>query len=426
MRLIMLGLLAGGAAAAEVTYTRDIAPIFQAKCQQCHRPNDIAPFALDSFQAAFDYKDAIKHAVEERHMPPWKPVEGYGEFRDVRALTAEQRRLILEWVDTGAAKGDDAGAPPPPPETGEWLLGAPDAVLGMPEPFEPPAGKDLYRCFVLPTGFTQTQFVSAVDVVPGERSFVHHVILYLDVTGESEALDSRDPGPGYTCFGGPGTSIPATLISMLSGSGMTAGGWVPGARPSHLPDGIAMQIPPRSRLVMQIHYSPNHRTAPDQTKVGLYFAKGAVSKRLIAVPIVPIERGRVRMEIPAGAKEHHVDMEFPIPFLLDSHLVNITPHMHLLGRKIQASVALPRGGGEKPLILIDDWDFHWQGEYTYKEAVALPAFSRVKVRCTYDNSEANPKNPNTPPKTVTWGEATEDEMCLMILGLTIDRDTPRN
>jgi mono/diheme cytochrome c family protein len=416
MRAALLGALATVPVFAQsVTYTRDIAPIFQQKCRICHRPNDIAPFSLDSFEAAFDWKDDIKFAVQERRMPPWKPVAGHGEFRGNFGLSSEERDLIASWVNQGAARGDDGDVGAGEPPAGEWVLGNPDMTLEMPEPFSPPTGKDLYRCFVMPTGFDRTTFVSAADILPGDRRIVHHVILYLDPTGVSERLDEQDPGPGYTCFGGPGFDIDAAAV--LRGDALALTGWAPGTRAAHLPDGVALQVPPKARIVAQVHYYVRRGSGTDQTRVGLYFSKSAVEKRLIWVPAL-----NTRLNIPAGAAKHTEVANFAIPPLFDAHLINIFPHMHLLGTQIKAERVGLGGRSTEPLIYIDNWDFNWQGPYQYVDPVPLPALSTVRVTCTFDNSASNPRNPNNPLKPVRWGEGTEDEMCLAFLGITLDRE----
>jgi hypothetical protein len=401
--------------AQPITYNRDVSRILQAKCQQCHRAGDIAPFALDSYEAAVDYRDDIKRVVYEGAMPPWKPVAGHGDFKGNFSLTEEERNTIIGWIDTGFEKGDDADAPEPVAPKGDWVLGEPDLVVKMPEAYQPPRGRDMYRCFVLPTDYAETRYVSTVDILPGDRRSVHHVILYLDTTGEAEKLDANEEGPGYTCFGGPGTPVNLTNIVQLLANGISLGGWAPGARPSPLPSGVAMLLPSKARIVMQVHYYTRSGVSPDQTRVGLYFSKDKVQKRLIWLPVL-----QTRMEIPPGAESHEVKAEYLIPPLLDSHVVNIFPHMHLLGTKISAEIV--RGGQVTPLILIDKWDFNWQGPYSYVEPVAAPALSRLRLTCTYNNSESNPRNPSNPLKTVRWGEGTEDEMCLAFMGLTWDRD----
>ncbi|MEZ5402910.1 MAG: hypothetical protein R2729_24750 [Bryobacteraceae bacterium] len=418
----LLGLLAA-AASAQPTYTREISRILTARCTQCHRAHDIAPFALDTYEAAADFREDIVRVITDRIMPPWKPVPGHGDFRGSLALPDDERAQIVQWVEAGVPYGDDAELPEATAPRGDWVLGDPDLTLEMPEAYQPPRGRDMYRCFVLPTEFEETRFVSAVDILPGDRRYVHHVILYLDTSGEAEALDAKDEEPGYTCFGGPGTSLggPAALLT----NGVSLGGWAPGTRPAHLPDGVAMQLPPKARVVMQVHYYARGGTAPDQTRIGIYFSKAPVERRLLFIPVLPIDlRGRINMTIPAGESDHEVRAEFPVPPLLDAHVVSVFPHMHLLGRQIKADIVSPRGE-ETPLVYIDNWDFNWQGPYTYVEPVALPAFSRVRLSCRYDNTEGNPRNPNNPLKTVTWGEGTEDEMCLVFLGLTFDRERLR-
>lgn len=420
MRIVALAIAAALAVDAQDTFSRDIAPILAAKCGQCHRPRDIAPFAVSGYEVVNDWKDDIKRVLTEGTMPPWKPVAGFGEFRGDYSLTAEEKQKILAWIDAGAPEGDPADLAPAPPTT-EWSLGDPDLVLSMAEAYEPPRGRDMYRCFVLPTDYSATRFVSAVDILPGDRRYVHHVILYVDTTGEAEQLDAKDPGPGYTCFGGPGTSISAADV--LGGNSLSLGGWAPGTRANHLPEGVGMQLPPKARVVMQIHYYARGGTAPDVTRVGLYFNKTTVQRRLVFVPVVPLdERGRIDLTIPAGVESHTVTTEFFVPPLFDSKLVNIFPHMHLLGRQIKAELIGRDGKPAAPLMYIDNWDFNWQGPYTYTNEISLSALQRVRLSCTYDNSANNPRNPNNPVKTVKWGEGTEDEMCLAFLGVTFDRD----
>ncbi len=392
---------------AEITWSREISRIAQGKCQRCHRPNDIAPFALLSYDDAATWAQDIGRVVGEKIMPPWKPVAGHGEFKHSYALTEEERFQILDWVKNGAPEGDPADLPEPTAATGEWQLGEPDAVFTMKEEYTPRRVKDLYRCFVLPTDFSEQQYVSAVQVLPGNRKIVHHVLLYLDMTGKAEEMDGKDGTQGYDCFGGPG--IPLGINSML-------GGWVPGTQTQPLPDGIGIQLPSKARIVMQVHYFPNGRPAPDQTKIGLYFSKTKIERRLIFLPIL-----NDTFKIEPGVEDHLVKSEFMIPPLLDAKAILIAPHMHLLGRKISVDlVKLDRS--VTPMVLIDDWDFNWQGFYEFVDPVPMKAFSTVRLTCNFDNSEKNPKNPNNPLIAVGWGEGTESEMCLAFLGVTFDRE----
>jgi hypothetical protein len=398
-------------AVAEPTYSREVARIMQAKCQRCHRPNDIAPFPLTNYSEVSEFVDDIRHAVEDGHMPPWKPVPGHGEFRDSFGLTDEERQTILLWAAAGGPEGDPADLPEPLPEAGEWQLGDPDHVIRMPEEFTAKRGRDTYRCFVLPTGLDEDKYLTAVQVIPGNKRIVHHVLLFVDATGAADKLDAADPAPGYDCFGGLGIDIGMGLTDFDAAS--VIGGWVPGMRTESLPEGVGIKLSKRARVIMQVHYFGGSQGGDDQTRAGLYFSKTPVERRMFYLPLV-----NTTFKIPAGETAYEVKAALPIPLFLDAKLIQIAPHMHLLGKKIK--VELQRGSDIQSLIRIDDWDFHWQGFYTYQQEVPLRSGSTIRLTCTYDNSENNPENPNAPPKVVGWGEGTQDEMCLAYMGVTFD------
>ncbi len=398
------------------TYARDVSRIYQAKCQICHRDGDVAPFSLNN------YDDASAHALDTRRtimngtMPPWKPVAGFGEFRDNYSLTDDEKQTILSWIDNGADPGDPADLPDPPTNSSAWGLGDPDVLLTVPQSYTPPVGvTDTYRCFVLPdTGFTQDTFLSAVDLRPGNRPIVHHVLIFTDTTGTAAKMDGQDGNQGYDCFGGPGipidNSTPLSSLDALSG----VAGWAPGTRPHFLPDGIGILIKANARIVMQVHYHPNGVTGPDQTQIGLYFMHSDVQKRLYNVPVV-----NMKFKVPPGTVQDVVAIQ---PLIVSAKAIQVFPHMHLLGRKIKADLIDSNGKIIAPLIYEDNWDFNWQGSYTYKEQVKIPFFSQLKVTCTFDNTADNPKNPNNPLVTVGWGERTTDEMCIGFVGITLDVD----
>ncbi len=411
--LLLVGIAAIVPIQAQPTYSKEVSRIFQGKCQQCHRPNDIAPFALMSYEDASTWAEDIGRVVEAKIMPPWKPVPGHGEFRDNFGISPDERKTILDWVAAGAPEGEAADLPEPSPITGEWQLGDPDLVVQMPEPFEVPRRKDVYRCFVLPTGIDQDKFVSAVQILPGNRQVVHHVLLFLDSTGAAEKLDAKDEGPGYECFGGVGVDADGSLglggIDVFSG----LGAWVPGSRVPVLPDGVGIGLPRKARIVMQIHYFPNGRPGPDQTRIGLYFSRQPVQRRLRYLPIV-----NTTFKLQPGESARKVEASLTLPPFLDAKAYQIIPHMHLLGKTIKVQIV--DRAVTRDMIQIDDWDFNWQNLYSYQEPVAVKSGSTVKLTCTFDNSEANPKNPSNPLKVVGWGEGTEDEMCLAFIGATFD------
>jgi hypothetical protein len=408
--LAVLFLMASAAAAQSPTYSADVAPIMQNKCQRCHRPGDIAPFSMTNYEDTVIWAEDIARVVSGRIMPPWKPVAGHGEFRDNFGLTELERDTILNWVKSGAPQGDPAQAPAPLAPTGEWELGEPDHVVTMTEPFHVARGKDIHRCFVLPPGIDADKFLDAVQVVPGNRAVVHHVILYVDASGQAEKLDAAEEGPGYTCLGGPGFEITSLdAQSML-------GGWVPGARTMRFPEGVGLFLPRDAKIVMQVHYYPGGRPGSDQTKVGLYYSKQPVAQRIRYVPVV-----NQTFKIPAGDSAHEVRAQLDVPFFLSGRAWQIIPHMHLLGRKIKVDLHKP-DRSEEPMVRIDDWDFNWQNFYMYEKPVKIPSRSSIRLTCSFDNSADNPKNPSNPLKVVGWGEGTEDEMCLAFLGVTFDQE----
>ena len=419
MRQIVLLIAAASCivpAFAQPTYSREVSRIMQAKCQRCHRPNDIAPFALMNYDDASTWAEDIQRVITDKIMPPWKPVPGHGEFKDSYGLSGDERQTILDWIAAGAPQGDPADLPGDLPATGEWQLGDPDLIVQMPQSYDVPRKKDDYRCFVLPTGLDADKWVGAVQVLPGNKQIVHHVLLFIDTEGVADKLDGQDGKPGYTCYGGPGFDIqtPNSVAAALDLTG-GLGGWVPGTRVQPLPDGVGLLLPKKGKIVMQVHYFPNGHPGPDQTRVGIYYSKTAVARRMRYLPIV-----NTTFKIQPGESNKEVTAKFQIPFFFDAHAIQIAPHMHLLGRKIK--VELSSANDTKDLIQIDDWDFNWQGFYTFTEPFALPSSSTIKLTCNFDNTAGNPKNPSDPLKVVGWGEGTEDEMCLAFLGVTFDRE----
>lgn len=387
-----------------VTFNREVVRILQENCQSCHHAGDIAPFPLVTYDDAKSHAALIRIMTMTRKMPPWKPTGDCGDFEGERRLSDDEIATIGKWVDGGAPEGDRADLPPPLNFNSEWALGQPDLVLASAEAFTPPPHVDTYRCFTLPTELVANRYVSAIDTHPGDRATVHHVISFIDTTGESQKLDEADPGPGYTCFGGPGFDLPGTL-----------GGWAPGMRGLQLPSDVAFELPALSRVVLQVHYHPHSaQPAPDRTEFGIYFAKQTPKSVMRVVPLI-----NQTFTIPPNNANYEVTAKLPIPTPFPTKIWFIAPHMHLLGRKMNVEMTLPDGTSQC-LVNINDWEFNWQGAYVYKDPIAVPAGTKLSVRAFYDNSSNNPVNPNSPPKSVSWGEATTDEMCIAFLGMTIE------
>ena len=390
------------------TFSSEVVRIFQDNCQTCHHPGDIAPFSLMTYTEAMPWASAIRLMTTTRRMPPWKPTSGCGEFADKRGLTPEQIDTIAKWVDAGAPEGNPADLPAVRNFDGGWTLGQPSIVLANAEAYTAPATGDMYRCFTLATNQLTEKWVSAIDVRPGDRKSVHHVIAFLDARGDSVRLDEADPAPGYTCFGGPGFTPTQDA---------TLGGWAPGYRPTMLPDTVGFKLPANSRVVLQVHYnSHNGQPQPDQTSIGIYFAEKTPAKQMYIVPII-----NDTFTIPPNASNYKVDAVFPLATPFPMHVWLVAPHMHLLGRTMRVEMK-PLGQDAQCLINIDDWDFNWQGMYRYKDPVAVPTATRLSLTAYYDNSSENLRNPSSPPKPVSWGELTTDEMCLAFLGVTFDHE----
>jgi peroxiredoxin len=385
--------------AETVTYSEHIARILQDNCQSCHRSGQVAPFTLASYDDAKRWREEIQAYTHQRLMPPWKAVSHIGEFVNDISLTDAEIGLISRWVEQGALPGDVEQVPPNPEFDDGWAFGEPDLIVSMPEPYTVgPEGEDDYRHFVIPYEFAKDRYVEAVDVRPGNRRTVHHVLVYVDKSARARELDMADPGPGYSRFGGPGFESVSNL-----------GGWAPGNRATKTPPNTGAWLPDRCDIVLQVHYYRTGVEERDLTRVGLYFAKSPHPVRAYGGAVINTE-----FELPAGARSHRVTGEQEIQEA--SYLFSITPHMHLLGRSMEV-VARQPDGAVRPLIRIDDWDFNWQTTYHFRQLQYLPAGTRLEMTATFDNSSDNGNNPHDPPQSVRWGEKTTDEMCICFVGL---------
>ncbi len=408
IRLILssaLVIACGVVRADEVTFNKQVAPILWKNCASCHRPGQIGPFSLITYKDAAKRAEFIKQITNDRRMPPWKPEAGFGEFRDVRRLSDEDLKTLAHWADAGAPEGNPKDLPQPPKFVDGWQLGEPDLVLKMPKPFAVYAsGRDIYRNFVITVPVDRDRTVAAVEFRPGNRRVVHHALLFLDAYGQARKRDGGDGQPGYATFGG---------IGILPTGGL--GGWAPGSTPRRMPEGVGMYLAKGSDLVMQVHYHPDGKPETDLSSVGIYFTAKPATKIVGGIAV----RSR-SIDIPPG-ESHHVVHAQSQPLPTDVTTLAVFPHMHNLGREMKMTAVTP-DGAELPLIWIRDWDFNWQGSYQYRQPVHLPKGTVLKVDAVYDNTADNPKNPSSPPKRVTWGEQTTDEMCLC--GVSVVTETP--
>lgn len=401
-------------ASSDVTYCKDVAPIIQTQCQGCHRPGEVGPFSLMTYRHAVKWADDVNEYVQNRKMPPWKPVGSDGMFRDERGLTEAEIATIAKWVDGGMKEGDPRDLPPARSYTDGWQLGEPDLVVEFPEEMVVGAhGRDLFRCVVMPTNLTEDKFVMAYEVRPSNRRVVHHTLNFIDNQEQGRKLeakekervkksDEQDRGPGYSVSMGIGFQ-----------PRMAIGGWAPGQNPKPLPDGVGYYLPKGSDVVVQMHYHRTGKEERDRTRIGFYFAKKPVAQVFQAI-VLP---GRF-IGIPANNDDFKVQGDAWVD--QEVTLRTIMPHMHLLGRTIKTTMTLP-DGTVKDLVWIKDWDYNWQETYFLKEPIKVPAGTRFHVEAHYDNSSKNPLNPFNPPKNVRFGEQTTDEMCFVFLGATSDK-----
>ncbi|NUN49466.1 MAG: redoxin domain-containing protein [Candidatus Brocadiae bacterium] len=391
-------------ATGEVTWTRDVAPIVHRHCVSCHRQGQIAPMPLTDFEHAGAFAREIRSAVSERRMPPWKASAGV-PMKDDRRMTEEEIATLVRWADLDAPRGDPKDEPPLPEFRDEWTLGTPDLILEAPE-FELSAQgpTDEYRHFVIPTDLPEDVWVSATDIRPGNARVVHHVLAYIDTSGTAEKLDAKDPGVGYSGEG--------TWPGFLPSGEM--GGWAPGETPRSLPDGIGRRLRKGARVVLQVHYNRSGTAQTDRTRLGLYFSKTPVRQQIRWAEIV-----NWQFELPPGDAAHAVTARWKCDTNVTIYVVS--PHQHLLGKSVKTEAILP-DGTRTLLIEIADWDFKWQGAYVLQTPLKLPKGSIIEHTAVYDNSEANPRNPNRPPRPVRWGEKTTDEMCLGYVGYVEDRE----
>ncbi len=375
------------------TYSKDVASILQRKCQNCHRRHQVGPFALETYEQARKRAHDIAAVTEERSMPPWKPTAGVGpKLKHDQSLTNAEIAILVAWAEGGAPAGDLKNVPAPPRFAEGWKLGPPDLILEPSEGFPVAAsGPDVYRCFVLPTNFARDGYLEAIDFSAGERAAVHHLIAYVDTTGQGRQLDADSPGPGYTSPGGPGADASELAF------------WTAGSEPHRLPDGVGIHIPAQSDIILQIHYHPSGKAGVDKTRVGLYFAQKPVKQALHWNNATCYD-----FQLPAGADNVEVKAKWFVP--VDVDVLAVSPHMHLLGRDMHMSVRMPSGRIEN-LIEIADWDPSWQRAYYFQRPIRMDAGSVVNVVAHYDNS-AHGRNPNQPPKLVKVGPNSDDEMCV--------------
>lgn len=377
-----------------VTFSEHVAPIIYENCTSCHRKGQGAPFKLESYRDVRKRGQMIQLVVESRIMPPWHPAEGHGEFAGRRRMTAKDIKTLSDWVKTGMSRGDPKKAPKLPSFPKGWSLGKPDLVVTMEKGYEVPAsGPDIYRNFVIPLNLKQDTWVKAVELKPSAPSVVHHVLFFLDSSGKARKLDGASGKPGFSGMG-----------FKRSGS---LGGWAVGATPKKLPFDLARPLKKGSDLVIQSHFHPSGKGETEKTTIALYFAKKKPTRTLMNFQVPPMFGRFSGIDVPPGEKNFTIKDSFKVP--VDIDLITVGAHAHYIGRSMRAWAVLPDRSIKK-LFYIGQWDFNWQEIYHYKKPTRVPAGSVIHVTLVYDNSADNPNNPFSPPRRITWGLESTDEM----------------
>jgi hypothetical protein len=387
LRWLALVALVSPIRSESLTYNRDIAPLVASYCAPCHRPGESGPFPLLTYEDVSKRAGQIAQVTHSRYMPPWLPEHGYGDFAGELRLTDRQIQTIADWVAQGAPRGE--GEPANAPAAAS-PLGKPDLVIQAERPFTVPAsGDDVYWNFVFRPPIEKTRYVRAIEIEPGNRRVVHHANLLVDRV-------ASQPAAGFA-----GMDL-AIMRSPFDPDGNFLF-WKPGAAPHVEPDGFAWRLDPGNELVLNVHMHPTGKPEEVRPSVALYFTDSPPSRFPL---LVQLENDNA-LDIPAGARDFTVADDFRLP--LDADILAVYPHAHYLGKLLEAYATLP-DSSRKWLVRIPDWDPNWQAVYYYREPVFLPKGSVISMRYRYDNSAANPRNPNHPPRRVTAGNQSTDEM----------------
>jgi mono/diheme cytochrome c family protein len=384
-KLIFAAVLALPAAAfaaddkAAPTFTKDVAPIFNKSCVECHRPTMFAPMSLTTFDEARPWARSIKQRVVSGAMPPWGADTPHGMFKNDPRLSPKEIETIAAWVDAGAPKGDDKDLPPAPKFADGWSIGKPDAIFTMDEEFTIPAtGTIPYKYFKAPTGLTEDKWVQAIEIHPSARAQVHHVLAYTQPAGTA-------PKPG-------GELGPDNI-----------GGVTPNKPGLVFEPGVARLLKGNSDIVMQIHYTANGTEGKDRTTIGVIYAKQPPTK--LAAGGMAINP---RFVIPAG--DGNAEVRAVTPLNRDTLITSYTPHMHVRGKDMTYIAHYPDGTDET-LLAVPRYDFNWQISYELAKPKLLPKGTKLEVIAHFDNSTANKFNPD-PTKDVKWGDQTWEEMMI--------------
>jgi len=379
---------------AHPTFARHVAPLIYKECAVCHRPGQVAPFELLSYEDVKDRGRQIVEVTQSRYMPPFLPDATKTAFRNERHLSDREQKLLKRWVDQDCPQGDLTKMPPVPVFNSDWQLGTPDLVVAMDEEYTlPPEGDNVFRHFVIRVPTKVRRYCKGFEFRTSNPRIVHHARFMFDETENSRILDEADPEPGYS-------------IGMGTGSGRDPEGhwlgWTPGKQPTFREEKYAWPLPPGSDLIIELHMLPTGKPEPITCELAFYYSE----TRPTDLPNI-VRMGPTTIDIAPNQTDYeHVD-RFEVP--VDVDLLNVYPHAHLIAEKMEAHATLPNG---ERLCLIDipQWDFNWQDEYQYAEPIRLPAGSVIDMKYSFNNSTSNIRNPFSPPQRILQGKQTNDEM----------------
>ena len=395
---IVFAVLAPVMEAQPVVFSKDVAPILFTHCTPCHRQGEGAPFPLLTFEDARKHAVQIVEVTRRRFMPPWPPEAGHGEFAGTRRLSDAQIRTISRWVEAGANEGSPADLPSEPKFPVGWQLGKPDLVVTMRQPYRLGAGPgDVFRNFVLPVDLKESKYVRAFELQPGDRRLVHHANLLVDRAQSLRARDGQDGSPGFS-----GMDVITESVGRFDPDSHFLF-WKPGSPAQEEPNGMAWRLDPGSDLIVNLHLQPSGKPELVEARLGLYFTSTPPTQHPM---LLQLEHDG-KLDIPPGDARFTITDSLKLPIAVD--LLAIYPHAHYLGKKMEAWATSPNGV-KTPLLLINDWDMKWQASYNYVKPVPLAAGTIVSMRIAFDNSAANVRNPNRPPRRVVSGNRSEDEM----------------
>jgi hypothetical protein len=378
-------------AKAAPTFAKDVAPIFYKSCVECHRPTMFAPMSLVTYDDARPWARSIKQRVSARTMPPWGADSPHGLFKNDPRLTEDEVATIVAWVDAGAPRGADQDLPAVPKMAEGWTIGKPDAVFTMDEEFTIPAtGAVPYKYFRAATGLTEDKWIQAIEIKPGARAQVHHVIAFTQPAGEPLK---------------PGGELGPTNI----------GGVTPNKPGITFEPGVARLLRGNQDIVMQIHYTTNGKESKDRTSIGIIYAKQPPTKLAAGGFVL-----NPRLVIPAY--DGNAEVRATTTLARDTTVLTYTPHMHVRGKDMTYIAHYPDGTDET-LLSVPRYDFNWQITYQLAKPKVLPKGTTVEVIAHYDNSAGNRFNPD-PSKDVRWGDQTWEEMMIGFFSTVVDPPAP--